>query len=148
MIIKSSPQLVSDTPYDGDRESTANPISASTSLPSYDIPTSPTKPVLANTKPLLVTPVIEPIEIPPTGSGATIIAEPELGTPIVRTPSPVGTGGTPYGLPPKVGGAGSGTGSDTGAMTNSKKKPNYVLYLGILLAVIVAYKLLSSKKEN
>jgi hypothetical protein len=144
MIIKSSPQLVSDTPYDGDRESTTNPISASTSLPSYDIPTSPTKPVLANTKPLLVTPVVEPIEIPPTGSGATIIAEPELGTPIIRTHSPVGLAGG-GGI---VGSAGGGTGSDTGAMTNGKKKPNYVLYLGILLAVIVVSKLLSSKKEN
>jgi hypothetical protein len=28
------------------------------------------------------------------------------------------------------------------------KKPNYILYGGILLAVIIAYKLLSSNKEN
>jgi hypothetical protein len=147
LVNKSTSFLASDTPYDGDRESTINPISASTSLPSYDIPTSPIKPVLANTKPLLVTPVIEPIEIPPTGSGASVVAEPDLGTPIIKNdiPSPVGTGNIPS---PVGGGAGSGTGSDTGAMTNGKKKPNYVLYLGILLAVIIVSKLLSSKKEN
>ena len=142
LVNKSTSFLASDTPYDGDRESTTNPVSASTSLPSYDIPTSPTKP-------LLVTPVIEPIDNPPKGSGASVVAEPDLGTPIVKndTPSPVGTGN----IPSPVGsgaGAGSGTGSDTGAMKNGKKKPNYVLYLGILLAVIIVSKLLSSKKEN
>jgi hypothetical protein len=153
LVNKSTSFLASDSPYESDRESTINPISASTSLPSYDIPTSPIKPVLANTKPLLVTPVIEPIEIPPKGSGASVVAEPDLGTPIIKndTISPVSTGGVIGGLPPNFGsgaGAGSGTGSDTGAMKNGKKKPNYVLYLGILLAVIIVSKLLSSKKEN
>lgn len=138
LVNKSTSFLASDTPYDGDRESTTNPVSASTSLPSYDIPTSPTKP-------LLVTPVIEPIDNPPKGSGASVVAEPDLGTPIVKndTPSPIDNIPSPVGS-----GAGSGTGSDTGAMKNGKKKPNYVLYLGILLAVIIVSKLLSSKKEN
>ena len=147
IVDKSSIFLASDTPLDGDRENNPNPVSASTSLPSYNIPNSPTKPVLANTKPLLVTPVIEPIDIPPTGSGASVVAEPQLGTPIIKNDKPKAIG---IGNPPSSvgGGAGSGTSSDTGAMTNGKKKPNYVLYLGILLAVIIVSKLLSSKKEN
>ena len=152
IVDKSSPFLASDSPSYGTSETnpTYGGVTASTSLPSYNIPTE--------TTPLLVTPVIEPISLPIKGAGASVVAEPLLGTPIVKndTPSPVGTGGTPYGLPPKVGGDGSGAGagagsgvaSNTGAMTNGKKKPNYVLYLGILLAVIVAYKVLSSKKEN
>jgi hypothetical protein len=134
-------------PFDGTSETnpTYGGVTASTSLPSYNIP-SGTTPVLAETKPLLVTPVIEPSPIPPKGSGASVVAEPQLGTPIVKndTPSPVGTGG---GIGGGIGGgAGSGTGSDTGVMTNMPKKPNYLLYGGILLAVIVAYKLLSSEK--
>jgi hypothetical protein len=145
MINKILPQIVSDTPtYDtSETNPTYGGVTASTSLPSYDIP-SATAPVLSNTKPLLVTPVIEPSPIPPTGSGASVVTEPELGTPIIRTPSPVGT----------FGGIGGGAGSDTDsgagigidASTNGKKKPNYVLYGGILLAVIIAYKLLSSEK--
>ena len=146
LVNKSTSYLASDSPYEGDRESNPNPISASTSFPTYEIPST--------TTPLLVTPVIEPINVLPNGSGASVVTEPDLGTPIVKndTPSPVGTGG--IGTAPKPtntgagSGAGIGTGSDTGAMKNGKKKPNYVLYLGILLAVIVAYKLLSSKKEN
>jgi hypothetical protein len=136
-------------PFDGTSETnpTYGGVTASTSLPSYNIPNSPTKPVLANTKPLLVTPVIEPIDIPPTGSGASVVAEPQLGTPIIKNDKPKAIG---IGNPPSSvgGGAGSGVGSDTGAITNGKKKPNYVLYLGILLAVIIVSKLLSSKKEN
>ena len=147
LVNKSTSFLASDTPYDGDRESTINPISASTSLPSYNIPNSPTKPVLANTKPLLVTPVIEPIDIPPKGSGASVVAEPQLGTPIIKNDTPSPVGGTSVSLGAGIG-AGSGAGSGSGAMTNGKKKPNYVLYLGILLAVIIVSKLLSSKKEN
>ena len=136
MIIKSKPQLVSDTPsYDtSETNPTYGGVTASTSLPSYNVP-SITAPVLANTKPLLVTPVVEPIEIPPTGSGASVVTEPELVTPIIRTHSPY------FGS-----GAGSGAGTDTEAMTNVDKKPNYLLYGGILLAVIVAYKVLSSKE--
>ena len=147
IVDKSSVFLASDTPYDGDRESTINPISASTSLPSYDIPTSPIKPVLANTKPLLVTPVIEPISLPIKGAGASVVAEPQLGTPIIKNDTPSPVGGTSVSLGAGIG-AGSGAGSGSGAMTNGKKKPNYVLYLGILLAVIIVSKLLSSKKEN
>ena len=147
LVNKSTSFLASDTPYDGDRESTINPISASTSLPSYDIPTSPIKPVLANTKPLLVTPVIEPISLPIKGAGASVVAEPQLGTPIIKNDTPSPVGGTSVSLGAGIG-AGSGAGSGSGAMTNGKKKPNYVLYLGILLAVIIVSKLLSSKKEN
>jgi hypothetical protein len=148
IVDKSSPFLASDSPSYGTSETnpTYGGVTASTSLPSYNIPTE--------TTPLLVTPEIEPYKPPVKGSGASVVTEPELGTPIIKndTPSPIGSGG--IGTAPKptnTGGgsvAGSGTGSDTGAMTNSKKKPNYVLYLGILLAVIVAYKVLSSKKEN
>jgi hypothetical protein len=142
LVNKSTSFLASDSPYEGDRESNPNPISVSTSLPTYEIPST--------TTPLLVTPVIEPIDNPPKGSGASVVAEPDLGTPIVKndTPSPIGTGGIGTAPKPTNTGGGSGAGSGAGAMTNGKKKPNYVLYLGILLAVIVAYKLLSSKKEN
>ena len=151
IVDKSSILLASDTPLDGDRENNPNPVSASTSLPSYNIPSSPIKPVLANTKPLLVTPVIEPIDIPPKGSGASVVAEPQLGTPIIKNDTPSPEGGTSVSLGAGIGaggGAGSGASSGAGAMTNGKKKPNYVLYLGILLAVIIVSKLLSSKKEN
>ena len=151
IVDKSSIFLASDTPLDGDRENNPNPVSASTSLPSYNIPSSPIKPVLANTKPLLVTPVIEPIDIPPKGSGASVVAEPQLGTPIIKNDTPSPVGGTSVSLGAGIGaggGAGSGASSGAGAMTNGKKKPNYVLYLGILLAVIIVSKLLSSKKEN
>lgn len=153
IVDKSSVFLASDTPLDGDRENNPNPVGASTSLPSYNIPNSPTKP-------LLVTPVIEPIDIPPKGSGASVVAEPQLGTPIIKndTPSPIGSSGVIGGLPPNLpygsspvptgSGAGSGSGSGIGAMTNGKKKPNYVLYLGILLAVIIVSKVLSSKNEK
>jgi hypothetical protein len=147
LVNKSTSFLASDSPYEGDRESNPNPISVSTSLPTYEIPST--------TTPLLVTPVIEPIDNPPKGSGASVVTEPDLGTPIVKndTPSPIGTGNTPS---PVGSGSGAGSGIEggtsvsmgAGAMKNGKKKPNYVLYLGILLAVIVAYKLLSSKKEN
>jgi hypothetical protein len=150
IVDKSSPFLASDSPSYGTSETnpTCGGVTASTSLPSYNIPTE--------TTPLLVTPVIEPISLPIKGAGASVVAEPELGTPIVKndTPSSVGTGGgieggTSVSLGAGSGaGAGSGVASNTGAMTNGKKKPNYVLYLGILLAVIVAYKVLSSKKEN
>ena len=151
IVDKSSILLASDTPLDGDRENNPNPVSASTSLPSYNIPSSPIKPLLANTKPLLVTPVIEPIDIPPKGSGASVVAEPQLGTPIIKNDTPSPVGGTSVSLGAGIGaggGAGSGASSGAGAMTNGKKKPNYVLYLGILLAVIIVSKLLSSKKEN
>ena len=151
IVDKSSIFLASDTPLDGDRENNPNPVSASTSLPSYNIPSSPIKPLLANTKPLLVTPVIEPIDIPPKGSGASVVAEPQLGTPIIKNDTPSPEGGTSVSLGAGIGaggGAGSGASSGAGAMTNGKKKPNYVLYLGILLAVIIVSKLLSSKKEN
>ena len=139
LVNKSTSFLASDSPYEGDRESNPNPISASTSFPTYEIPST--------TTPLLVTPVIEPIDNPPTGSGASVVAEPDLGTPIIKndTKFPVPTENTPS---PVGSGAGSGTGSDTEAVKNGKKKPNYVLYLGILLAVIIVSKLLSSKKEN
>ena len=147
IVDKSSILLASDTPLDGDRENNPNPVSASTSLPSYNIPSSPIKPLLANTKPLLVTPVIEPIDIPPKGSGASVVAEPQLGTPIIKNDTPSPVGGTSVSLGAGIG-AGGGAGSGSGAMTNGKKKPNYVLYLGILLAVIIVSKLLSSKKEN
>ena len=151
IVDKSSILLASDTPLDGDRENNPNPVSASTSLPSYNIPSSPIKPLLANTKPILVTPVIEPIDIPPKGSGASVVAEPQLGTPIIKNDTPSPVGGTSVSLGAGIGaggGAGSGASSGAGAMTNGKKKPNYVLYLGILLAVIIVSKLLSSKKEN
>ena len=133
--------IVSDTPLSSGAETTSNPITASTSLPSYDIPNTNAP------APMLVTPVIEASPVPPKGSGASVVAEPELGTPIVKAdnPKPVGSS-TPS--PYIGGGAGAGGGSEEETKTNDIKKPNYVLYLGILLAIIVAYKVLSKKKEN
>jgi hypothetical protein len=154
IVDKSSTYLASDTPSYGTSETnpTYGGVSASTSLPSYDIPTA-TAPVLSNTKPLLVTPVIEPSPIPPKGSGASVVAEPQLGTPIVKNDisSPIFTfgGGIGGGIGGGAGaGSGAGSGAGADASANMPKKPNYLLYGGILLAVIVAYKLLSSKKEN
>ncbi|MEI7510239.1 MAG: hypothetical protein WCJ62_12330 [Flavobacterium sp.] len=53
-------------------------------------------------------------------------------------------------LPPFMGGGGGGGGGATDNTTDTSgiaKKPNYVLYIGILLAVIVAYKVLSKKEK-
>jgi hypothetical protein len=92
----------------------------------------------------------------PTSGGTSVVAEPDLGTP---TPAPTDTGTLPNtttnpikslvnSLPPFLGGGGGGggatdTATDTGVVTPAK--PNYVLYIGILLAIIVAYKVFGKK---
>jgi hypothetical protein len=115
-----------------------------------------------NPPPLLVTPSVEASEIPPKGSGASVVVEPELGTPIVRDePTPItvsgiqpntgstGTGSTGGGIGGGGGGAGGGadSGTDDASTSKTPKKKNYILYGGILLALIIAYKLLSKKKK-
>ena len=126
-----------DLPLNSDVETYGNPISNSTSLPSYETPST--------TTPMLITPVIEPSDIPIKGSGASVVSEPELVTPIVKNNKPIKLD---YANIPSIGGD-SGTGSNSGQVATAKgKKPNYILYGGILLAVIIAYKLLSSNKEN
>lgn len=113
-----------------------------------------------NPTPLLITPVIE-VPYRPLGSGASIIAEPDLGRPINSVQQPVNEpilSETPNKNPlknlisnplPLMGGGGGG-GADAGKQeeTNAPKKTNYVLYGGILLAVIIVSKVLSSKNEN
>ena len=112
-----------------------------------------------NPPPLLVTPSVEASEIPPRGSGASVVVEPELGTPIAREqPTPIivsgiqaGTGSTGGGIGGGIGGGGGGGGADSGtddaSTSKTPKKKNYILYGGILLALIIAYKLLSKKKK-
>jgi hypothetical protein len=119
-----------------------------------------------NPPPLLITPSVEASEIPPRGSGSSIVVEPEIGTPIVRDePTPITVSGIQPAtstnnpvknlintLPPFLGGGGGGAGGGGGTEDstdpNAPKKTNYILYGGILLALIIAYKLLSKKKNN
>ena len=83
------------------------------------------------------------------GAGGLLSTHPDVPAPLRQTAVPVSTSPGSYTVTIGAGGgAGSGASSGAGAMTNGKKKPNYVLYLGILLAVIIVSKLLSSKKEN
>lgn len=112
-----------------------------------------------NPPPLLVTPSVEASEIPPKGSGASVVVEPELGTPIAREqPTPIivsgiqaGTGSTGGSIGGGIGGGGGGgsadSGTDDASTSKTPKKKNYILYGGILLALIIAYKLLSKKKK-
>jgi len=115
-----------------------------------------------NDVPNLLTPIIE-APIIPKGSGGSVVLEPEIGTPIVKDapiqdeqPSQaVPTNSNPIKallntLPPFLGGgggAGAGTGEEE-ATPIASKKPNYILYGGLLLAVIIAYKLLSKKEKK
>lgn len=107
----------------------------------------------------------------PSSGGTSVVAEPNLGTPTGGTPTvevltdsgtssdtPIDTPtNTPTenpiknlvsNLPTFLGGGGGGGGAttDSGAVVPATK-PNYVLYIGILLAVIVAYKVLSKKES-
>jgi hypothetical protein len=123
-----------------------------------------------NPPPLLITPNVEAPENPPRGSGTSVVVEPELGTPIVRDePTPITVSGIQpptltdnpvknliNTLPTFLGGGGGGAGAGAGGGggtedsidPNAPKKPNYILYGGILLAVIIAYKVLSKKENN
>lgn len=126
-----------DLPLNSNIDTYGNPISNSTSLPSYESPST--------TQPMLITPLIEPSDISPKGIGASVVSEPELVTPIVKNDKPIKLD---YANIPSIGGD-SGAGSNSVQVATAKgKKPNYILYGGILLAVIVAYKLLSSNKDN
>jgi hypothetical protein len=115
-----------------------------------------------NDVPLLITPVIEAPNFP-KGSGGSVVVEPELGTPIVKelpAEEPKSTQTTPSSpisnwvnnLPPFLGGGGGAGGggaeaTDSTGGTPTAKKKNYVLYIGILLALIVTYKVLSKKEK-
>jgi hypothetical protein len=116
-----------------------------------------------NPTPMLITPEVEPPHRP-VGSGSSVVVEPELGTPIVRDePTPINVGGIQAplkdekptnnpiknlvnSLPSFLGGGGGGAGAEDTTKTNAPKKPNYLLYGGILLAIIIAYKVFSKKK--
>jgi len=81
----------------------------------------------------------------PTGGGSSVISEPDLGTPIGSGGSIGGGGGAIGGGGIFGGGGGGGGASETDGGGVVPEKPNYVLYIGILLAVIIAYKVLSKK---
>jgi hypothetical protein len=106
--------------------------------------------------PLLITPVIDAPNVP-RGSGSSIVVEPEIIEPIVKdvpaTNNPVKS---PISSPILSGGIiGGGTnvgGSNSNTIQPSLdkptvKKPKYILYIGILLALVITYKVLT-KKEN
>jgi hypothetical protein len=62
----------------------------------------------------------------PNSNGTSVVAEPNLGTP---------TGGS----------SGSTTNNTLNSEATISKKPNYLLYGGILLVVIIVYKVFSKK---
>jgi len=107
-------------------------------------------------------------EEPTKGGGVSMVTEPTFENPSpspspTPTPTPTSTptsggastgGGAttgsntfPLSLPTFLGGGGGGGGgaSETDGGGVVPEKPNYVLYIGILLAVIIAYKVLSKK---
>lgn len=154
-IVPNNPITVN--PYlDGGQDIAGNPITGGIQ-PRPTLVGSPLFETGETNPPLLITPVIE-VPYRPLGSGASIIAEPDLGRPIRNIANQVNepilaetpNKNTLKNPPPFIGGGGGGGGADAGKQeeTNAPKKTNYVLYGGILLAVIVAYKLLFSKNEN
>jgi hypothetical protein len=120
--------------------------------------------------PLLITPVIDNPNVP-VGSGSSIVVEPEIIEPIVKdvpaTNNPnsgTNSGGTNGGGTNGGGTNGGGTngGATNGGATNGGgssnttqtssdktivKKPKYILYIGILLALVIAYKVLTNKEK-
>lgn len=104
---------------------------------NYPMPTYTPNTQVGGVKTNLLDLEIEPINTPitsPTTTASTTTASTTTSTSPSTNTSSLGTGNSVV--------------SNTGVITNGKKKPNYVLYGGILLAVIIAYKLLSSNKEN
>ena len=110
-----------------------------------------------NPTPMLITPEIE-VPHRPLGSGASIIVEPDLGRPINSIPQLVvepileekptknAIQNLINILPPFLGGGGGGGATDD-SEKNAPKKTNYVLYGGIIIALIIANKILSKKKK-
>jgi hypothetical protein len=121
-----------------------------------------------NDVPLLITPVIDAPYVP-KGSGSSIVVEPDVIEPIVRdvvtdnknpqssnTTTTSTTTNNPTKsqivLPEILGGGilGGGGGSDTTQPSSDKpivKKPKYILYIGILLALVITYKVLTKKEK-
>lgn len=92
----------------------------------------------------------------PKSSGTSVVTEPNLGTPTGGTPTDVAsTGGTPTGGTSTDGTSTGGTSTGGSATNNTSntgatisKKPNYILYGGILVAVIIVYKVFSKKTST
>ena len=84
-----------------------------------------------------------------TGSGTSIGSGTGTGTGNTNANSGTGSGGGIGGyFGGGAGGGASGGGEAEDSLDpNAPKKPNYVLYIGILLAVIIGYKVLSKKKK-
>lgn len=176
--------VFNDESYNSPQDVAGNPTTGSGLTGSSLIPRSLTiAPSLqdngeANAPILLITPNVDGSPVPPRGSGSSVVAEPELGTPIIKDyPEPIkvtgipSSTGTSSSTTTTTTGSGSGTGTSGSATTGSgtgssagsgsvdtassntptsnitPKKKNYVLYGGILLALIIAYKLLSKKKK-
>lgn len=120
-----------------------------------------------NDIPLLITPVIDTPYVP-KGSGASVVVEPDVIEPIVRdvqteTKNTVteSTVTNPVKsqivLPAILGGGTIGSGgilgggsSDSTESSSTKaiaKKPKYILYIGILLALVITYKVLTKKEK-
>lgn len=109
----------------------------------------------------------EPTSGSTTGGGATsggtsVILEPTIVSPILNNvEQPILDESKPSvvsetvknvlaTLPPFLGGGGGGGGGASATEPTvgaTEKKPNYVLYVGVLLAVLVAYKVLSKNKS-
>ena len=92
----------------------------------------------------------------PKSNGTSVVTEPNLGTPTGGTPTDVAsTGGTPTGGT-STGGISTGGTPTGGSTTNNtsntgatiSKKSNYILYGGILVAVIIVYKVFSKKTST
>lgn len=97
----------------------------------------------------------------PKSNGTSVVTEPNLGTPTGGTPTDVAsTGGTPTGGTStggiSTGGISTGGTPTGGSTTNNtsntgatiSKKSNYILYGGILVAVIIVYKVFSKKTST
>ena len=97
--------------------------------------------------PLLITPVIDAPNVP-IGSGSSIVLEPKIIEPIVKdVPATLNPVKSPISSPILNGGTIGGS-SDSNQLISDKpkaKKPNYILYIGILLALVITYKVLTKK---
>lgn len=161
--------VITDSTQNVGQDVSGNPTTGSGLTGSgHNVGTTPTSNAPAqetgntNPTPMLITPEVEPPHRP-VGSGSSVAVEPDLGTPIVREePTQMTVSGIlpdstttnnpiknlANSLPSFLGGGGGGASAEDSTDPNAPKKPNYVLYGGILLAIIVAYKLFSKKKKK
>jgi len=163
--------VITDSTQNVGQDVSGNPTTGSGLTGSgHNVGTTPTSNAPAqetgntNPTPMLITPEVEPPHRP-VGSGSSVIVEPEIGTPIVREePTQMIVSGIQpapqdekpnnsvknlvNSLPSFLGGGGGGASAEESTDPNAPKKPNYVLYGGILLAVIVLYKVFSKKKKK